>query len=69
MAHGPYMAGQMALEVVHLKGVVNSHPTMPIFMYYLGLLPMALPRDLRGHRGAKGQVCSALSGKEAAPGG
>ena len=41
LAHGPFIAGQLPFEAVLLKGVVNSHPAMPIFMYYLGLLPVA----------------------------
>ena len=41
MANGPYIAGSRPFEAVHIKSVINSHPPLPIFMYYLGLLPMA----------------------------
>jgi hypothetical protein len=41
LLHGDFIAGKLAFEAVYLKSVVNSHPALPVFMYNLGLIPMA----------------------------
>ena len=38
--HGRFIAGDLAFESVHLRSVEMSHPALPIFAYYLGILPM-----------------------------
>lgn len=38
--HGRFIAGDLAFESVHLRSVEMSHPALPIFAYYLGMLPM-----------------------------
>jgi hypothetical protein len=39
--NGSEIAGQTAFEAVHLVSVDMSHPPLPIFAYWLGLLPVA----------------------------
>ena len=41
MVHGKFIAGATAYESVVKKGINSSHPSFPIFMYQLGLMPMA----------------------------
>ena len=39
--HGPFIVGELGFQAVHRVGVGMSHPPLPIFAYYLGLIPMA----------------------------
>ena len=39
--YGRFIAGKKGFEATELLGISDSHPPFPIFMYMLGLLPMA----------------------------
>jgi hypothetical protein len=39
--HGPFIAGDKPFNAVHMVAVGMAHPPLPIFMYYLGMMPMA----------------------------
>ena len=39
-ADGAYIAGPFGYEAVHYSSVKMAHPSFPIFMYYLGMMPM-----------------------------
>ena len=58
--NGRFIAGDLGFESVHLAGVEMSHPPLPIFAYYLGLLPVASNGAMVSLWGSPDPLCICL---------
>ena len=58
--NGCFIAGDLGFESVHLAGVEMSHPPLPIFAYYLGLLPVASNGAMVSLWGSPDPLCICL---------